>query len=222
MNLLGRVVHAVVIVSTAALTAVWATDNSGDNVRGLAGLAPDEWVLPEDAATPETAVRIATWEKPPPGIEPSTDTEFLSRPARVAESVADLLRQYLFSEFGSPGSQAPWYARVQRVAVGLHTAAIHTDLSSDTGDIAAAQAVCQAVALFPKSAQGRHVTTLNVDVYGSGGQLLASQYGSPPPPVSRSRSGLTPLHIPQHNSPIFPLVPSPEPSSNAASGDEAR
>ena len=222
MKPFSRVIPAVVIVTTAALTVVCATDTSGDTMRGLAGPIPDAWIWPEDAPTPETVVRVATWEKPPPGIEPITDAEFLSRPARVAESVADLLRQYLLSEFGSPGSQALWYARVQRVAVGLHTAAIHTDLSSDTADIAAAHAVCQAVSSFPKSARGRHVTTLNVDVYGSGGQLLASQYGSPPPPVSRSRPGLTPLHIPQHNSPIFPLVPSPGPSSNAAAGDEAR
>ena len=134
-------------------------------------------------------------------------------------SVADLLRQYLLSEFGSPGSQAPWYPRVRRIAAGLQTAAIHTDLSSDTADMAAAQAICRAVASFPKSAQGRHLTTLNVDVYGSGGQLLASQYGPPPPPISRSRPGLTPLHVPKHNPPIFP---SPGPSSNAAAGDEAR
>ena len=222
MKPFSRVIPAVVIATTAALTVVCATDNSGDTMRGLAGPIPDEWIWTEDAPTPETVVRVATWEKPPPGIEPTTDAEFLSRPARVAESVADLLRQYLLSEFGSPGSQALWYARVQRVAVGLHTAAIHTDLSSDTADIAAAQAICRAVASFPKSAQGRHLTTLKVDVYGSGGQLLASQYGTPPPRTARARPGFAPLHAPQHNSPIFPLVPSPGPTSNAAAGDEAR
>jgi hypothetical protein len=204
------------MVTTTALTVVCATDDSGDTLRGLAGPIPDEWIWPEDAPTLETVVRVATWEKPPPGIEPTTDAEFFSRPPRVAESVADLLRQYLLSEFGRPGSKAPWYDRVRRVAVGLHTAAIHTDLSSDT---VAAQAICRAVSSFPESAQGGHVTRLDVDVYGAGGRLLASQYSTSPPPVSRSRPGLTPLHVPQHNSPIFP---SPGPSSNAAAGDEAR
>jgi hypothetical protein len=219
MKPLERVVSAVVMVTTTALTVVCATDNSGDTLRGLARPIPDEWISTEDAPTPETVVRVATWEKPPPGIEPTTDTEFLSRPARVAESVADLLRHYLLREFGSPGSKAPWYDRVRRVAVGLHTATIHTDLSSDAGDTVAAQAICRAVSSFPESAQGRHVTSLDVDVYGSGGRLLASQYGPPPPPVSRSRPGLTPLHVAHHNSPIFS---SPGPSSNAAAGDEAR
>jgi len=220
MKPLERSITAVAMVSTAVLLLVSAPDNLSDTMRGLAGPIPDEWTWPEDAPTPETVVRVATWEKPPPGIEPTTDAEFLSRPARVAESVADLLRHYLLSEFGRLGSQAPWYERLRRVSVGLQTAAIHTDLSSDD-DGTAAQAICQAVSSFTSSAQGRQLTSLDVEVYGTGGRLLASQHTVPVQPLSRSRPGLTPMHIPQPNDPSFPYVPSPEPSSRSttAGGD---
>ena len=63
MKPFSRVIPTVVIVTTAALTVVCATDNSGDTMRGLAGPIPDQWIGRKDAPTPETVVRVATWEK---------------------------------------------------------------------------------------------------------------------------------------------------------------
>ena len=50
MKPFSRVIPTVVIVTTAALTVVCATDNSGDTMRGLAGPIPDEWIWPEGRA----------------------------------------------------------------------------------------------------------------------------------------------------------------------------
>jgi hypothetical protein len=220
-----RVAPAVAMVTMTVLVAFYSSyssDNSGDAARKDADVVRDERKGPGAARFKETVVPVMVAAGPPPDIGAGTNTTSDLGPPRVAESVADLLRQYLRSEFGRPESQAPWYDRVRRVTVGLQTAAIHTDLSSDTGDIATAQAVCRAVSTFPNSTEGRHVTALDVDVYGTDGRLLASQRQARAQPSSRSRPGLRPLHVPQHNSPVFAHSPSPEPPSRSNTVDRDR
>jgi hypothetical protein len=88
--------------------------------------------------------------------------------------VADQLRQYLIRVLDGPTSRDTWHGHIRRVTVGLHTAAIHTDLSSAEDDRATAEQICLLVSWFRHSPEGRHVTSLDVEVYGDEGHLLAA------------------------------------------------
>jgi hypothetical protein len=94
-------------------------------------------------------------------------------PVRDSVPVADQLRRYLWRVIGLSGSQRSLHGHIRRVSVGLHLAAIHTDLSSTEADKAIAARICAVVSRFRHSPEGRHVTALDVDVYGRDGQLLA-------------------------------------------------
>jgi hypothetical protein len=92
----------------------------------------------------------------------------------VAVSVADQLRLYLVRVLGGPASRQAWHRHIRRVAVGLNTAAIHTDLSPGEDDRATAEQICLVASWFRQSPEGRHVTSLDVEVYGVQGDLLAA------------------------------------------------
>jgi hypothetical protein len=70
--------------------------------------------------------------------------------------VADLLEQYLTRVLGVPSERGGLYRHIRSVSVGLHVAAVHTDLSSD--DV---------------GRQAADQTALDVEVYGQAGDLIA-------------------------------------------------
>lgn len=109
-------------------------------------------------------------------------------PARDAVSVADRLRGYLLRVLGPPGPQNTLYGHILRVSVGLHLASIHTDLSPSERDRVIAEQICAVVSRFRESPEGRHVTALDVDVYGPDDHLLAIYEDLPAQVMARTRS----------------------------------
>lgn len=109
-------------------------------------------------------------------------------PARVAALVADQLRRYLARVFSPSTSQRTLHGHIRQVSVGLHLAAIHTDLSSTERDRAVAEQICAVVSRFRYSPEGRHVTSLDVEVYGPDGQLLAIYEDLPARVIARAIS----------------------------------
>lgn len=205
-----RLGDVVAIMAVAMLTSACTPATSDDELHDRLGAGRNEQGRPEEAPAREPAIMVEWAVNAPDDVQPASvaDTQ-LSLP-RISVSVADQLRLYLRSEFGTPGSEAPWYHRIRRVAVGLHTATIHTDLTSGDGDGEAGRAICRAISLFPFSSQGRHVTSLDIAVLGQGGRLLASESYEPPRPTARTRPGMPPIHAPKHNPPVFQVAPSPE------------
>jgi hypothetical protein len=93
--------------------------------------------------------------------------------------------------------------------VGLHVATIHTDLSSDAIDIAAAERICLITSWFRQSPEGRHVTFLEVEVYAENGDLIASHDDLPA--VASTGDSVRPRHMgPSGLRPVV-RVPSPTP-----------
>lgn len=205
-----RLVDVAAILTLAILTSACTPVTSDDDLLGHRETGRNEQERIEEVALPETAVLVVSAISPPEDVQPSSVAEPDPAPPRIAVSVADQLRQYLLSEFGTPGAEAPWYHRIRRVAVGLHTASIHTDLSADAGDRVAGLAICRAVSTFPFSSLGRGVTSLDIAVLGRGGRLIAGGSYDPPRPSARARPGFTPIHAPQHNPPVFQIARSPE------------
>jgi hypothetical protein len=220
MKPIERLVDVVAILTLAMLTSACTPVTSDDDLLGRRETDRSEQERIEDAELRETAVLVASTMSPPEDVQPSSVAEPDPAPPRIAVSVADQLRQYLLSEFGTPGSEAPWYHRIRRVAVGLHTASIHTDLSADASDRVVGLAICRAVSTFPFSSLGRGVTSLDIAVLGRGGRLIAGGSYDPPRPTARIRPALTPIHAPQHNPPVFRIAPSPEaPPQPGPTGD---
>src|SRR5688500_6862262 len=175
MKPVERLVGVVAILTVAMLTSACTPVSSDDELPGSRGTGRNEQGRIEEAALRETAMLVASAINPPDHVQPESTTEPGPAAPRIAVPVAAQLQQYLLGEFGTPGSEAPWYHRIRRVTVGLHTASIHTDLSSDASDRAAGQAICRAVSMFPFSSLGRGVTSLDIAVLGRGGRLLSSE-----------------------------------------------
>lgn len=106
---------------------------------------------------------------------PATTTS-TPAPVQVTVSVADLLRQYLADVSNTPGLDAAWYEHVRQITVRFNTATIRTDLTTAPPDQAQADAICRAVAAFPKSPRGDQRRSIDVQVYGQQDRLLASSH----------------------------------------------
>lgn len=174
------------------------------------GSAPDESAPRAEPGASARSDRDHGRARATPGLV-FLDPQPTATPSSVrdAVSVADLLREYLAMEFGTTTAKAPWYDRVRRVTVGLHTAVVYTDLSSRDGDRVGAEAICQAVSRFSSSTHGRRVTPLDVEVYGVGEQLLARYDDAQVRALARSTSRLTQRSVPRRAPPILPPTPTP-------------
>jgi hypothetical protein len=141
-------------------------------------------------------------------------------PPRRTVRVADRLMQYLTRVLGEPSTPESLHRHIREVSVGLHVAAIHTDLSSGESDKAAAKRICRIASWFRKSPEGRHVTALDIEVYGHGGDLIAA-YDETPHLGSVSDGSRDGSRMPrQDSSAIHPggVVPSPTPGHSALDG----
>jgi hypothetical protein len=127
-------------------------------------------------------------------------------PLRTTVRVADRLQQFLARVLEDPSTGDGLYRHVRRVSVGLQVAAIHTDLSSDALDRATAERIGLVASRFKQSPEGRHVTALDIEVYGEAGDLIAAYDDAPALASTSSRwrarsDGIPAVH----------LVPSPAP-----------
>jgi hypothetical protein len=120
--------------------------------------------------------------------------------------VADRLQQFLVRVLDEPSAGDSLYRHVRRVSVGLQVAAIHTDLSSDELDKATAEQIGLVASRFKHSPEGRHVTALDVEVYGEAGDLIAAYDDAPVFASASSRSRVRPAGVP-----AVQVVPSPAP-----------
>jgi hypothetical protein len=120
--------------------------------------------------------------------------------------VADQLQQFLARVLDEPSADDGLYRHVRRVAVGLHVAAIHTDLSSDELDKATAEQIGLVASRFRHSPEGRHVTALDVEVFGEAGDLIAVYDDVPALASVPGRSRARPDGLP-----AVQIVPSPAP-----------
>ena len=220
MKLSECVGSAIAIVTLAVLLSACPAPGSADGLAANGNSGRRVQARSKEAVAQETPGVVAAAVNAADGGEPASVAELELGPPRVAVPVADQLRLYLQSEFGTPGSESSWYHRIRRVAVGFHTATIHTDLTSDAGDRAAVKAICQAVSGFQKSRQGRDVTELDIDVLGAGGGLLARAPQAPAQPFAGIRPGTTPIHAPQHNSPVFLASPRSEASPRSTPSED--
>jgi hypothetical protein len=128
-------------------------------------------------------------------------------PLRTTVRVADRLRQFLARVLDAPSAGGGLYRHVRRVSVGLQVAAIHTDLSSDELDRATAEQIGLVASWFKQSPEGRHVTALDVEVYGEAGDLIAAYDDAPALASASSRSRARP----PDGIPAVHVVPSPAP-----------
>jgi hypothetical protein len=137
-------------------------------------------------------------------------------PPRRAVRVADRLQQYLTRVLGEPSTRGSLHRHIREVTVGLHVAAIHTDLSPGELDKVAAERICLVASWFRGSPEGRHVTALDIEVYGQAGDLIAAYDETPYLGVVRGRSGV----LRQGPSAIRPggVVPSPTPGQSVLDG----
>jgi hypothetical protein len=127
-------------------------------------------------------------------------------PLRTTVRVADRLQQFLARVLEDPAAGGGLYRHVRRVSVGLHVAAIHTDLSSDELDRATAEQIGLIASRFKQSPEGRHVTALDIEVYGEAGDLIAVYDDAPALASASRRSGEHPDGVP-----TVRVVPSPAP-----------
>lgn len=123
----------------------------------------------EEIQTPAVATEVL--------IAGPTHPPATPQPVLLSTSVSGLLTRHLEAEATATGRVQAWHARIVDVAVGLQTAVIRTDLTDASGDLAAAEAIADAVHRFPRSRLGRGIPRLDVQVFGSGGRLLVERSG---------------------------------------------
>ena len=132
-----------------------------------------------DDATPSSGARRETASRGGAARTPTPAPASSPGPVQATVSVADQLRLYLSRVLTGPDSKEAWHRHIRRVTVGLHTATIQTDLSSSDDDRVTAEQICLVASWFTESPEGRHVTSLDVEVYGEYGDLLATHEDMP-------------------------------------------
>lgn len=148
---------------------------------------PDEATTGADARR-ERSLRSRAGRTTTPSALTAPVAAASPEPARATVKVADQLRLYLSRVLADPASRKTWHRHIRQVTAGLHTAAIHTDLSSAADDRATAEQICLLASWFRRSPEGRHVTFLDVEVYGAHGDLLAAHDDIPDRSSGRIRA----------------------------------
>ncbi len=170
--------------------------------------------------TVSTSVHDAGAARSGPALPPASSVEPTAvptlAPPRTTTRVADQLRRYLDRALGEPSQTGGLHRHIRQVSVGLHVASIHTDLSSDELDKTTAEQICLVASWFRTSPEGRHVTALDVEVYGQAGDLIATYVDEPA--LASSRGNLRiPLPGPAMTRPPVG-APSPTPGASVLDG----
>ncbi len=173
-----KLASLLMLAAVGVLAAVACTPAPGPPPAHSDELTDPPPVRVSPLATPATAASS------PADNDPASEDEPAVAPAQVTASVADLLRQYLADTFGSPGLKAAWYDNVRQITVQFNTATIRTDLGATPLDQQKADTICRVVAAFPSSRQGEQRRTIDVQVYGQDGRLLASTHDVAARPVA--------------------------------------